>query len=109
VRSVKPGPAESAMGPMKKMPQRGDVQVRPRTGERRAGSYAVRNPPNDFKLFQPPHWICRAPAGSRTPRQADMQRQGKRNLNVKSLRPEVDAYPLTVLTKTTWTTYCEAA
>jgi hypothetical protein len=37
-------------GPMEKMPRRGDIQVRPRTAVRRAGSCAVRNPPSDFKL-----------------------------------------------------------
>ena len=35
----------------------------------------VKNPPNDFKLSQPSQWTCRVPAGSRTPRQADTQRQ----------------------------------
>ena len=45
------GAAESAMGPMEKMPHRGDIQVRPHTAVRRAGSCAVRNPPKDFKLL----------------------------------------------------------
>jgi hypothetical protein len=47
---VRPGRAESAMGPIEKMPYRGDTQVRPHSVERRAGSYAVRYPPSDFKL-----------------------------------------------------------
>src|SRR2546423_11614242 len=87
---------------MEKMPHRGDIQVRPHTAVRRAGSYAVRNPPND-------QWTCRAPAGSRTPRQADTQHRW----DVISLSHRSDlgaeAHPLTVLSKTTWTTCCEAA
>ena len=56
---------------MEKMPHRGDIQVRPHTAVRRARSYAVKNPLNDFKLVA----AAVAPAGSRTPRQADTQRQ----------------------------------
>ena len=49
--SVRPGPAESAMGPMEKIPHRGDIQV-PAFIPRCAAldPAAVRNPPNDFKL-----------------------------------------------------------
>ena len=50
-----------------------------------------------------PQWTCRAPAGSRTPRQADTQRQWGRDLNVTSFRPGAEAHPLTFLSKTTWT------
>src|SRR3954454_1095307 len=35
---------------MEKIPHHGDIQVRPHTAVRRARSYAVKNPPNDFKL-----------------------------------------------------------
>jgi hypothetical protein len=108
VLSVGLGPTESAMGLMKKIPHRDDIQVRPRTGERRAGSCAVRNPPNHFKLSQPPQWICRVPAGSRTSRQIDTQRQRRRDLNIISLRPGAEIYLLIIFLKTTWTIYCEA-
>jgi hypothetical protein len=48
---VGPGPAESATGPMEKMPHcGGDAHVQPHTVERRAGSCLGRHPPSDFKL-----------------------------------------------------------
>jgi hypothetical protein len=49
--SVGPGPAESAIGLMEKIPHRDDIQVRPYITIRRAGFYAVRNAPSDFKLI----------------------------------------------------------
>jgi hypothetical protein len=47
--------------------------------------------------------------GSRTPRQADTQRQW--DMISLSHRPDLgaEAHPFTVLSKTTWTTCCEAA
>jgi hypothetical protein len=48
---VRPGRAEGTMGPIEKISQRGDTRVWPYTAQHQAGSYAVRNPLNDFKLL----------------------------------------------------------
>lgn len=47
---LEPVPAESATGPMEKMPHRGDVQVQHHTAERRARSCSTRHPLSDFEL-----------------------------------------------------------
>jgi hypothetical protein len=93
---------------MEKMPYRGDIQVRPHTAVRRAGSCAVRNPPNDFKLVAVVVDLSSS-SGVEDASSADTQRQW--DVISMSHRSDLgaEAHPLTVLSKTTWTICCEAA
>jgi hypothetical protein len=95
---------------MEKMPHRGDIQVRPHTAVRRAGIPA---PSTIRRTISSSRGRRSGPGelqrGSRTPRQADTQRQW--DVISMSHRSDLgaEAYPLTVLSETTWTTCSEAA
>jgi hypothetical protein len=106
---VGPGPAESAMGPIKKMPHRGDIQVRP--PYRGAPGWILR-----------PSGVRRTNSSSRSRRSGPVELQRGRGRLVRQTRNAsgdvismshrsglgLETHPLTVLSKTTWTTCCEA-